>query len=84
MTDAADLTATEALAAVRAGQLTSEDLVRACLARVDARDDAVQAWAYLDRDLALRQARARGLVTSGRARPPRRCRGPRCRPRAPG
>lgn len=50
--------ATEAAAALADGKLTSEALVRACLDRIAEREDAVQAWAWLDADLALRTARA--------------------------
>jgi Asp-tRNA(Asn)/Glu-tRNA(Gln) amidotransferase A subunit family amidase len=42
-----------------AGELRSEELVRACLERVEARDDELWAWAYLDAEQALEQARAR-------------------------
>ncbi len=43
--------------ALRAGKLTSEELVRSCLARVDAVDSSVEAWAFLDPDYVLAQAR---------------------------
>ena len=52
------LTATEAAAALAAGTITSEELVAACLARIDDREPEVQAWAFLDRERALEQARA--------------------------
>lgn len=48
----------EAAAHIREGRLTSVELVRDCLARIDAVDGDVQAWAFLDRELALRQAEA--------------------------
>jgi Asp-tRNA(Asn)/Glu-tRNA(Gln) amidotransferase A subunit family amidase len=51
--------AADAAAAIAAGKLTSEALVAACLERIRAREDAVQAWAFIDPDLALAQARAR-------------------------
>jgi len=54
----ARLTATDAAAAMAAGTLTSERLVRALLARIARREPLVQAWAWLDPDLALAQARA--------------------------
>ena len=51
--------ASEAAAAIAAGTLTSEALVTACLDRIHAREDAVQAWAFIDPELALSQARSR-------------------------
>lgn len=51
------LTASEAAAQLRGGTLTSEALVRACLARIALRDGDVRAWVYVDPDAALRQAR---------------------------
>jgi len=53
----AHLSAVEAVAGIRAGEITSESLVRACLERCDAVDETVQAWATLDPDYALDQAR---------------------------
>jgi Asp-tRNA(Asn)/Glu-tRNA(Gln) amidotransferase A subunit family amidase len=51
------LTAAQAVAAMRAGQLTSEELVADCLARIQALEPTVQAWAFLDPDYAMQQAR---------------------------
>jgi Asp-tRNA(Asn)/Glu-tRNA(Gln) amidotransferase A subunit family amidase len=59
MVDVTALTACEAVAAIREGRLTSEELVKGCLARIAADEPRVQAWAYLDEEHALRQARAR-------------------------
>jgi len=56
--DANELSASDAAARIRAGELTSEALVRACLARIEARERDVGAWAYLDPDRALALARA--------------------------
>src|SRR5262245_65971580 len=53
-----ELTAAEAARRIAAGKLTSEALVASCLERIAARDAAVKAWAFVDRDLALAQARA--------------------------
>jgi len=53
------LGATVAAARIRDGSLTSEMLVAACLERIGAREDAVRAWAYLDPEAALAEARAR-------------------------
>jgi amidase len=52
------LTATEITRAVAAGETTCEAVVRDCLARIDKREKQVQAWATVDPELALRQARA--------------------------
>jgi Asp-tRNA(Asn)/Glu-tRNA(Gln) amidotransferase A subunit family amidase len=52
------LSATEAARLVREGAISAEELVEACLARVRERDPQVQAWAFLDPELALAQARA--------------------------
>jgi Asp-tRNA(Asn)/Glu-tRNA(Gln) amidotransferase A subunit family amidase len=51
------LTAVEAAARIRSGELTSEDLVRACLDVVAAREEEIGAWTYLDPNYALEQAR---------------------------
>jgi Asp-tRNA(Asn)/Glu-tRNA(Gln) amidotransferase A subunit family amidase len=59
MTDAADLGTAGAARLIAAGKLSSVELVTACLARIDAREDEVRAWAFLDPELALAQARAR-------------------------
>jgi Asp-tRNA(Asn)/Glu-tRNA(Gln) amidotransferase A subunit family amidase len=53
-----EMTAAEAAASIRAGEMTSEELVRSCLGRIDELEPAVGAWAHLDPDLALRQAAA--------------------------
>jgi Asp-tRNA(Asn)/Glu-tRNA(Gln) amidotransferase A subunit family amidase len=60
----AELSAGAAAEAIRAGQLTSEALVQACLERIAESDDKVQAWAHLDPELALAQARAADLARS--------------------
>jgi Asp-tRNA(Asn)/Glu-tRNA(Gln) amidotransferase A subunit family amidase len=52
------ISATQAAREIAAGRLTSEALVRACLSRVNEREAHVQAWAFLDHDLAIAQARA--------------------------
>ena len=53
------LSALDAAAAIRAGDLTSERLVESCLAHIEARDAAVGAWIHLDADAALAEARQR-------------------------
>jgi Asp-tRNA(Asn)/Glu-tRNA(Gln) amidotransferase A subunit family amidase len=52
------LTAADASRKIREGMLTSEELVSACLERVRDVEPKVQAWTFLDEDLALAQARA--------------------------
>ena len=51
------LTASEAAALMEKNEITSEDLVRACLARIEEREETVQAWQYLDPDFAIDEAR---------------------------
>ncbi len=59
------LSATEAVVAIEAGKLTSETLVRACLDRIAEREPTVKAWAYLNSDLALAQAKAADAAKGG-------------------
>jgi amidase len=54
-----ELSASEAARLIAGGYITSEALVRDCLARIDAREASVHAWAFLDPEHALRQARER-------------------------
>src|SRR6185369_4979169 len=66
--DLQQLSATEAARLIREGVITSEQLVTACLERIAETDEEIQAWAYLDPDYALAQARAADeLRVSGRA-----------------
>ena len=53
-----ELTATQALARLRTGELSVEALAKSCLSRVAERDGAVRGWAYLDPDAVLENARA--------------------------
>jgi Asp-tRNA(Asn)/Glu-tRNA(Gln) amidotransferase A subunit family amidase len=50
-------TASEAARLIADGVLTSEDHVRACLARIEQTEPTVQAWVHLDAEFALEQAR---------------------------
>jgi Asp-tRNA(Asn)/Glu-tRNA(Gln) amidotransferase A subunit family amidase len=54
----ADLTANQALNAIRSGDLTSEGLVAACLERIQTLEPQVKAWAFLDPAHAMAQASA--------------------------
>ena len=58
MTEAHELSAVEAARRIKAGELTAEALMRSCLDRVAARDDAVRAWVHLDPEAAMAGARA--------------------------
>lgn len=51
------LGALEMAARIRSGELDAVDLVRACLDRIEFVDEGVQAWAHLDPERALEQAR---------------------------
>jgi Asp-tRNA(Asn)/Glu-tRNA(Gln) amidotransferase A subunit family amidase len=53
-----ELTAAEAARRLQAGEIKSEALVAACLERIAERDEALRAWAFLDREKALAAARA--------------------------
>jgi Asp-tRNA(Asn)/Glu-tRNA(Gln) amidotransferase A subunit family amidase len=59
MADLLQLSAREAAQRIADGKLSSQDLVMACLERIAAREAAVGAWAFLDPDQALAEARAR-------------------------
>ena len=52
-----DLTSSQALRLIKARKLSSEELVTACLARIEAREPTVAAWSWLDPQRALEQAR---------------------------
>ena len=56
-TDPARMTATQAASLIATKDLSCEELVRACLARIDARDAAVKAWLWLEPDQVIRRAR---------------------------
>jgi Asp-tRNA(Asn)/Glu-tRNA(Gln) amidotransferase A subunit family amidase len=58
LTNLHSLSASDAVRLIREGVISSEQLVEACLARVRETDTQVQAWAFLDPDHALAQARA--------------------------
>lgn len=60
-----EMTALEAVAAIEAGTLTSEKLVRGYLDRIAERDSIVKAWVHLDPDQALAQARAADATSGG-------------------
>ena len=57
------LTASAAAAKIARREISSEELVRACLGRIRQRDGDLHAWAFVDEDLALAQARACDAAT---------------------
>ncbi len=52
-----DLTAAQLVELLSAGQVSSADIVQACLTKVDELDSRVHAWAYLDPEYTREQAR---------------------------
>ena len=60
-----ELSATQAAAAIAAGELDSTTLVQACLDRIAERDGVVGAWQLLDAEGALRSARERDETPPG-------------------
>ncbi|KAI2481721.1 Glutamyl-tRNA amidotransferase protein [Pyrenophora tritici-repentis] len=56
------LTASEVSARIKAGDISVEEYAKSLLARIEARDEAVQAWAYLDPDFVIKQAKALDAV----------------------
>lgn len=66
-----EISATEAAAAIRAGEATAEDLVRDCLERIEELEETLGVWTYLDPEHALAQARSADQERrSGRLTPP--------------
>ena len=57
MSDTNLLTATEALDALKQGNLSSTELVQDCLTRIDEVEESIGAWVHLDKELALEHAR---------------------------
>jgi Asp-tRNA(Asn)/Glu-tRNA(Gln) amidotransferase A subunit family amidase len=59
--DLVQMSASQAAEAIRSGEVTSQELVQACLDRIASLEDRVEAWAHLDPDHALKQAKDRDL-----------------------
>lgn len=67
-TDPTTLSAVQARDLILEGRLSSEALTTACLTKIEATDDVLKAWAHVDADHALSQAREMDRVRkSGRA-----------------
>ncbi len=60
--DLYNMTASDAAAAIRVGTITAEELVAACLERIKTLEETVGAWAFLDPEHALKQARDADLA----------------------
>lgn len=60
--DLADLGAARLTLMINGGEITSSELIEACLSRIDAREDEVRAWTHLDRDFARKQAAERDEI----------------------
>jgi Asp-tRNA(Asn)/Glu-tRNA(Gln) amidotransferase A subunit family amidase len=54
-----ELTALQMASGIRAGEMTSTQVVNACLDRIADREEQVRAWAHIDREHALAAARRR-------------------------
>jgi Asp-tRNA(Asn)/Glu-tRNA(Gln) amidotransferase A subunit family amidase len=63
------LTASEALVQIQAEELSVQEYAESLLERIKARDEDVKAWAYLDKDYVIQQAKRLDEV-------PRKNRGP--------
>jgi Asp-tRNA(Asn)/Glu-tRNA(Gln) amidotransferase A subunit family amidase len=59
LTDLTELSAREVVARIHRGSLTAEAVTRAFLARIEAREPAIGAWAFLDPGRAIAEAKAR-------------------------
>ena len=57
-----ELSASAAVAAIDAGQTTSEELVKAYIDQINAYEELVGAWAHFDVDQALAQAKEADLL----------------------
>ena len=60
-----ELTAAEAARAIAGRQITAVELAEACLERIDALDDRLRAWVYVDRETVLADAKAADAAVSG-------------------
>ena len=53
------LSALEAARRIQSGEISSEELVQACMDRIEEREPTIHAWKFLDPEVALAQARQR-------------------------
>ncbi|MFC1953071.1 amidase [Chloroflexota bacterium] len=59
-----DFTIAEAESMISAGELAAEQLIKSCLERIDAREDEIRAWALVDREGAIEEAKHLDLELS--------------------
>jgi len=59
MPELSELSATDAASQIAQGRITSESLVRACLERIEQREEEVRAWVFLDPDRVIAVAKSR-------------------------
>jgi NCS1 family nucleobase:cation symporter-1 len=52
------LTASEISAKIKAGEISVEEYAKSLLTRIESRDEAVQAWVYLNHEYVMKQAKA--------------------------
>ena len=57
-----ELSAIQAGDKISTGEITSEELVQTCLERIEQIDGEIEAWAYLNHDYALDQARKLDII----------------------
>lgn len=65
LTELARLSATEAAGMIRSKEVSSEELFRACIERIEEREGTVRAWQFFDPELALKQAKDRDGADDG-------------------
>ena len=54
--DLADFAASQLVGMIKSGEISSLELVEACIARIDAKEEEIGAWAHLNYDFARKQA----------------------------
>ena len=59
-----ELTAAQAARAIAGGAITATELAAACLERIEALDDRLRAWVYVDRETVLADAKAADAAVS--------------------
>jgi NCS1 family nucleobase:cation symporter-1 len=63
------LTASEISAKIKAGETSVEEYAKSLLARIESRNEAVQAWAYLDPEYVVKQAKTLDAIPAAERGP---------------